>query len=76
MGVFLWARYLCALEEALQKAGMKGAREGTQQKHSQVHLQGYLAHKELRPLRTLAGLCLGPYGSRGGGTVSYERGTP
>jgi len=39
----------------------------------QILLQGYLAHKKQDPT---VGLCLGPYGSPRGWTVSYERGTP
>ena len=38
-------------------------------------LQGYLAHKTQRPPRTLETMPRAPRWSRGGGAVSYERGT-
>ena len=41
-------------------------------------IQGYLAHKKnATPKDPTVGICVGPYGvPRGGGAVSFERGTP
>jgi len=40
-------------------------------------LQGYLAHKKLRPPQDpTVGLCLGRYGGPRAGALSYERGNP